>query len=190
MALTDITQKILADAQTQASEIKKDTATQVAVIERETSEQKNALKREHDAAVERDKEHRRRQERARAEQAKKRAVEVTKRENIDSVFTDVKEKLAQLPGEEYQKLITSLLNELPDDATGTLYAPATRIPETKEALATARRSGLSLTEDADLEGGFRITGERADYDYSFERLIEDIRDRQELAVAQALFPNA
>ncbi|MEX1026952.1 MAG: V-type ATP synthase subunit E family protein [Candidatus Paceibacterota bacterium] len=188
MALPDITQKILDEADRRVKEIQNDTAEEVAEIERETREKKDALKHDYDQALERDKDHLRRQARSHAEQAKKRAVETSKRQHIDRVFTEVTERLAKLPRDAYQALITSLLQELPSGTRGTLYAPATRIAETDKALATAGIRDLSLEEDVSMTGGFRITGASADYDYSFERLVEDARDEHELTVAQTLFP--
>ncbi|MEX0672911.1 MAG: V-type ATP synthase subunit E family protein [Candidatus Paceibacterota bacterium] len=187
MALNDITQKILDDARTHVTEIEKETIEEVAVIENENKKRKDQIKLEHDSRVEREAKHQRKQVISHSEQAKKRAVETTKRQHIDSVFADTHQKMIDLDGEKYQKMITSLLQELPENVQGTLHAPSTRMAETKEALQSAGKGDLDIAEDSSLDGGFRISGKTADYDYSFARLIEDARDAHELTIASTLF---
>lgn len=186
MALTDITDKIIAEARENANAIEEETRQEVERIQEETERRKQELKAASDQQLEREKQHRREQARARANQEKKRTIEQAKREHIERVYDDARDRLTQLETSEYTQLVTTLARELPVLENGTAWVPAERSQETLQALTDAGVNLATTTTDR-IQGGFIVETQKAEYDYSFESLIHEARQSAELDVASELF---
>ena len=186
MSITDITDTILAEANEKKEEISRETEQEEARIREETARRKQEMKQEHDETLERDKEHRRQQARARANQEAKQTLEQSRRDHINAVYRDAAEKLINLDSDQYRDTIERCASELPTLPSGTVFVPTDRADETREAL---QKAGVDLeTEPSDsLRGGFVINTDKAEYDYSFDGLIENVQHRTELDVARMLF---
>jgi len=186
MALTDITDHILEEAKEQKAAIEAEARQEIERIQNETRAKKEEMKQTSDEWLQREMNHRREQARARAQREKQQKLEATKRERIDKVYADALSRLVNLDDSEYEQLITRLASELPADIDGSVTVPATRNEETTQALKNAGVT-LQTTASDDIDGGFIVHSDKAEYDYRFEYLVDQVRRDTELAVAETLF---
>ncbi len=186
MALKDITTQILENAEQDRQAIEEQARQELARLKDGREQEKKQWRQQEEEKLRREQEHRKRQSRSRQAQATKLAAETARREEIDQVFTEAFNKLRGQSSEQYRRLLRGLLQELPADLVGTLEAPPERLTETKQALADSDLE-LTLRPEPALAGGFRVITERADYDYTLQRLLEDAREQTEEQVAEILF---
>lgn len=186
MALSDITDKILADARAQKDAIEAETRETIERMAQETATKKEQLKSASDEQLEREIQHRRERTRARAHQEKKRTLEKTKRSHIERAYDDAIKRLSTLERTKYAAMIASLAAELPPQTDGTVLVPSARAEETTAAL---KESGVNIpaTPTDVITGGFIVRTEAAEYDLSIESLVHGARQTAELEVARSLF---
>ena len=186
MTLSDITNTILEEARERAESIENETEQKRAELREETARQKREMRETHTRRLEREKQHRREQTRARASQEARREIDQSKRDAIEAVYIDARRALRDLPHGEYTDLITRLADELPKQCEGTVTVPEARKDETEQAL---RDAGCHYPTrlSTEIRGGFILVTDRAEYDYSFGRLLEASRESTELRIAEQLF---
>lgn len=187
MSITDIQNKIIADAEREAEHIAERANMEVNTISADTQVQKDALSKEHEIAVERASQHIEHTTLSEARQTAKRTLEKAQQDILDDVFTRALTTLIELPADEYEKLITTYLEAVPTDTEGTVSFPEKREKETKSALKKCKHTKLDPAPSKDIAGGFIIDGTSAHYNYSFAQVVNEIRRTHTIDIAQRLF---
>ncbi|MCK5026918.1 MAG: V-type ATP synthase subunit E [Candidatus Pacebacteria bacterium] len=121
-----------------------------------------------------------------AEQKVKHLVDETKREMLDSVFEESLSKLENASDDMYEKIISSLIKELPRSIDGTLFVKPGRLAITKKVLAKKNISCV-IKEDVTLKDGFIIKSKTFEYDGTFEKLLQEKKKQLEVEIAHILF---
>lgn len=187
MALNDINEKILSDAKKEAQKIITSAVNKSAEIEQETEtlldEQKNA----HDEKVNKKLEDIERIALSEAKQTAKKQNEKFKEQALNKVFEGVLNSLNSLDSNDYIKLVTTFIKDIETNVSGVIEAPESRIKETQQALHDAFHSDLEIRPTDKITGGFIFTGEKVRYDYSFESIVSDAKEKLTIEAAQSLF---
>jgi V/A-type H+-transporting ATPase subunit E len=186
MSLSDITEKIIKEAQKKAQQLSKEAETQVVSIEEETKKIIVQKKQTHTESVKKVLEDNKKRVSASANYETKRSLESRKRTELDNVFGDALKKFESLDDDAYYKILISVLGNLPKDISGTVYAPTKRLSVTKRAL---REIGLDIeiTKDDTISGGVIVRETNAEYNLTFTRKMEDTKKSLEIEVASILF---
>lgn len=186
MALSDITQKILADAQAEAAQINAQAEKEAKTLEAEAHAKAEATKKrieDETAQRERDME---RKTHSLAQTERKSLLLSKKRALIEKVFAEAKKKLGALPAKELDELLVSFLTQITEKA-GTVYPAAAHREAVQKALKVTGKH-FTLGEEKDFAGGFVFVGVEAEVDFSFDSIIErDVRPQAEIAVTKTLF---
>lgn len=186
MALNDITNKILEEAEVKKHQVEKETDALIKEIEKEEEEEILELEERHQTKLEREKRHKKQKAESRVGQKIKLIKESIRQKHVNKVFDDVYQNLVNLPAQEYKAMISSLLKEVPKTMQGVIKVPDSRLEETKQVLQEQNLS-FGVESDSDLEGGFQILGDKNNFNYSFERIVSGARDNYELEIADLLF---
>jgi len=186
MSLSDITGKIHADAEKNRDDILRTAQTTIEKLTQEAEAQKlqkrELFEQETATLLEKNVQ----KVVAGAKQEAKKLIDGTKRQAIDSVFTTALKKLVNADDVAYENSLTSLLQTLPKDTTGTLKTPSKRTSQTENALQKAGLK-LSIETDESISGGCVIVGDTYEYNLTFDKLIADKKSDVEVEVAHILF---
>lgn len=185
MALVDITNKIITDAETEAKRIVSHAESEAARIRAEA--EKHADTSEHDAKVHIEKtlQDNERKIAASATQEVKMSLEAFRSEGIATVFERAQNSVVQLDDAAYEAFLHKLVESLPNDLHGTAEVPEARIAITKKVVAA---KGLDLSVTAgDVSAGLKIESDVCDFNLTIESLLARIREQYEVAVAEILF---
>jgi len=180
--LDNLTQKILEDAKNKASEIV------------EEAEKKNRSHINH-----RVKEANERREKiiekaaAEAQMLKSRVISSAelkvreeklsaKQEVMDKVFQMEKDKLSDLDQKEYLDYVKSSLEKIRTDGKPTLLIPKGKMDQLKEL-----SKEMELVEDESVRSGYILKDGEVVYNYTFDALVDEIREDLEGEIAQKLF---
>jgi len=110
-----------------------------------------------------------------------------KRVLIDSVFDRAYEALCALNPQRRSELCASLLRAETESGETIIPAAADRAVIEK-ILSDMNRSDLTLSdENAPIDGGFLLVGKSYEKDCSFHAILDELRDKEETAVAKLLF---
>jgi len=187
MAITDITEKILSDAKTEAEHIISGANTRVKEIEKETRKEKDSIKKDFDESMKRITEEKKGRTESTIKHNEDIITESSKRKAIEEVFTKALSSLNSLSKDDYVKIIKSKLEKLPKD---TSYVKCVTPDGRKdETLAVLEDAGLDMeieTTDA-FEGGCIVVANDSEFDFRFERLLGDKKKELEMDVAKILF---
>jgi len=112
-----------------------------------------------------------------------------KREIIDSAYTNVLKGLREMDSSKYTELIAKMLKTLSGNtSSGSLLIPVSRKKETEQAIKDAKVSFEIKDSTDDFAGGFILFNDDVEFNFSFSYLINKIiRPTTELDVAQVLF---
>jgi V/A-type H+-transporting ATPase subunit E len=180
--LDNLTQKILEDAKNKASEIV------------EEAEKKNKSHINH-----RVKEANERKEKiiekaaAEAQMLKSRVISSAelkvrdeklsaKQEVMDKVFQMAKDKLSNLDKNEYLDYVKSSFEKIKTDGKPTLLIPTGKMDQLKEL-----SKEMELVEDESVKSGYILKDGEIVYNYTFDALVDEIREDLEGEIAQKLF---
>ena len=180
--LENLTQKIIEDAKEKADEIKT-----------------NAEKKANALVVNRVKEANERKEKIidkatqEAKTMKERVVSsaelkirdeklVVKHLVLEKVFETAKKELLNIDDKAYSDFIKTSLKEIDYSKAAII-----NVPTGKKKMTETLGTGLKVVEDDSLESGFMIFDEKIIYNYTFESLVDEIRDELEASIAQKLF---
>ena len=112
-----------------------------------------------------------------------------KRQVLDEAFALAKKELCALEGEKRKALIMRMIKE--NVKSGETLRPAKPDRELIAALTAELNPTLprpvSLGEDMEAGGGFRLLGGGYETDCTFEALLRDFRERRESEAARVLF---
>ena len=186
MAISDLTQKITKDARDKSADIAAQSQDQInkiasdteAVIQTKRETFAQELKATQEANVKKIS--------ASAEQEAKMTVDEKKRQILNGTFKEALTKLQTIQDKEYEVIITKLLKTIKENKDVTITTPKNRIEVTKKAL-TALKLTIPVKETKDITGGFIMTGDNFEYNFSFEKVISDKKNKLEIDVANILF---
>ena len=195
MSIEGIIQRIQKDAAAEAERIRQEFASQVAELDRAFQTQTDAAlqKAEQEAAAER-------------ENAKRRAVEheklvqsqrllAKKLDIINSLFISVREKIENLPDDEYRSLFADVLAKLGEpEGTIIVAADAEILDNRFLELATDRiksQSGkepnISLRSTTGNWRGFYLDRGKMRYNATLDALMASVREKTEEMIIERLF---
>ncbi len=118
----------------------------------------------------------------------KKQVLQKKRSLIDNIYQQAIGKLSKLPDSEYQKMIVTLLKQLPVQS-GSIIPAQGREKVTREAVKKSKGQFQVSSETVDSAGGFIWYSEKMNIDNTFEQLVRNAREETEIEIAQELFKN-
>jgi vacuolar-type H+-ATPase subunit E/Vma4 len=184
MALSDILQAIITEADRQIAELQ--SAHKRRMKELTASHEKeyfDTLKH-----IDRQKNDRMRQMRSRVEghahMVVRHAILRKKRELLDQCYARVCTAVAEMPRAQLEAFYDRCL----DRVSGSGEIQPTKAAEEILRKLIAKRDGLTLGSVTPGSGGFRFIGATEDHDYTFEFLVHDLlRPAMELSTASKLF---
>ena len=180
--LDNLTQKILEDAKNKASEIvdeaEKKNRSLVSHRVKEANERRDKIVEK--AAAE-------------AQMLKSRVISsaelkvrdeklTAKQEVMDKVFQMAKDKLSNLDNDDYLEFVKASLENTKTEGKPTLLVPKGKKDQLEE-LSTA----VELVEDPSVQSGYILKDGEIVYNYTFEALVDEIREDLEGEIAQKLF---
>ena len=193
MVGTPVSDKILAEAKEQAEKILAQGNKQIQQIQAQAKKDLEQLDKEIQADIEQATA----QEQHRVLAGARRAVTAellqTKHEVLDKVFTDVKEALAKMPAEEYQKMLTGWLKQAVETGDeqvvptkGEKYLDEKLLEQVNKQLKKDGKLALSKEKLAG-EGGFVLAGEKTQTRLTWEVLLSQARRELEPELSKKLF---
>lgn len=177
---------ILEEAQSNAAAIERKAADDVAAIQQKLSEDRERIHAEYSEKAEALKADILKKARTNAELEGRKELLKSKRALIDAVFAEAYKRLLALKGEKREGVLLRLLKSECSGNETVCPAKADRAALTK-LLPECGIDGLTLGEDADIEGGFILKGSNYIKNCSFAALIDDIRGGATEKVASILF---
>ena len=186
MSLSDITEKIIKEAEEKAEQTRKETATQVSSIEEETKKMIAEKQQSYSESIKKTLTDNKKKVTAATEHKTKLSLESMRRAKLDSVFNNALKKLELLDDNEYGKILASLLENLPKNISGKAMCPAKRIPVTKKVFQECGIN-IDITEDNTISGGVIISENNTQYDLTFKRKMGEVKKSLEIEVASILF---
>lgn len=192
MAGTDaIINKILADAEEKASQIKTQSKIDCdEVIANAKSEAKKMMdevlqnkQSVIDETVKRQK--------AVAELDAKKIVLKSKKDAIDEAFRLAKEKLNSLSSEKYFEVVSNMISTYAEDGDVVIVSAKDKKLITKaklDKIASAKKIKLTLNKEyGDFEGGVILSGNGMDKNLTFDVELKTLRDEMETEIADMIF---
>ncbi len=180
--LENLTQKIIEDAKKEAQEIK-DEADEKSknIIESKVSLAQNEAKK----IIEKSKQE--------AVLIKERAISgaklksrdeilKAKQDILDSVFAMAELELKNLDDDKYQKLLTGAIKQTKKDSNLTIL-----LPGDKKDLMSKLNKEIKVEIDNTLDSGFIIKEDNVYYNFTFDSMINGIREELETEIASILF---
>jgi len=174
MSENTLVAKIKADTDAQVAEIQATNKVEVAAIEQETADKLSALKEAHEVAVKKQHDQLELVAISRAKQSGKIASQQAKRNQINSIFAEVKADLIAQSSDTYVAYFAKqVVVSVPKDIVVTsVLAPANREAETKQILEQCGITGV-VTANAGIKAGLLIKTAEGVYDITLDRLINE-----------------
>jgi V/A-type H+-transporting ATPase subunit E len=105
-----------------------------------------------------------------------------KQEILERVFEMARNRLDEIDDSQYVAILEKALKDINLKGSGTLVVPTAR-----KALAEGVVKNLPVTADDSMGSGFMIKDDDILYNYTFESLIDELRDQVEGDIAVELF---
>ena len=195
MEAEQVIEKILADAKDEADKIKKQADEKQADEQAEFDEQLKEHKKQTKALAEKLANEKKLHllAAARMNVAKERLAE--KNKILDEVFDQARQKLKDLPDEQYQRLITNLMLEAVETGDEEIIIDkedkridAALIEQVNSKLGSGRNGNLKLSDEKmPLGGGFILRRGKVKTNVSFNVLLSLARKELEIDLAKELF---
>ncbi len=188
MALEDLVQKIIHDAEDAAGAIRAAADRSIETIEREACAREEEYRvnftRETESLLAKEREFIGERIRRDAQMV----LEKERRRILDSVFLAAEKELASVDAETYRSFVRVELERIAPDLSNldTFYGPSDRCAILE---AEVRSAGSSATVQAsdEVPAGFLAVGPTCEYDMRFGRLVLQLKRSCEPEIAEALF---
>lgn len=105
-----------------------------------------------------------------------------KQKVMDKVFLMAKESLKGLSEDEFSSFITKTTEKIEIKGKGSLV-----VPSGKKEMIESKIKDLEILEDENLESGFILKDDDVIYNYTFDSLVDEIREELEGEIAKNLF---
>lgn len=189
MALSDIIQKIINDAQQEAEIIGKSAEAEVAEIMSKNNQKIDDLKKSIHLKTEDKTKEMIKKTTTLAEVERKNLLLAKKRKILTMVLQKSLEKFLDLPNGEMEKIFTSVLKNI-TEKEGHIYPAKDQIEIIKNALKNSGRN-FKIAEGKNFKGGFLFINENTEIDYSIQSIInKEVFPLVELEIAKVLFSNS
>lgn len=188
MSIEHITTKITRDAEGRAQSCKDQAKQRQEALEAETKAAKQELQAAAAQALTKKKEQRKAVRLSLAKQNQHIAKQLAKRQALDAVLEEARQKLAAAPAEQYVATLQTQLKQqdIQSEAIRTVVAPQARQSETEQVLTS-----LTITAPVeyvdDLTGGLVLQADDYTIDLSFDRWFRDATAALEGVAAKVLF---
>ncbi len=186
MPISEITAKIISDAEKEKEKILSQAKEKASDMEKETAKIKKTLKSEEEKRLEKALEDYRRKFASSAKQKFKSQIDAFKREALDRVFKRAEESLNGLNDKDYKKALSSFVSKLPQKSEGEFIVDPSREEITKEAIKENQMSSPVKTQPG-LGGGFIFKGLDFEYNFTFSKIINVMKEEMEVDVSKTLF---
>ncbi|MDD7457639.1 MAG: V-type ATP synthase subunit E [Clostridia bacterium] len=192
MAGTDaIINKILADAEEKASQIKTqskiDCDEVIASAESEAKKMMDEVLQNKQSVIDETV----KRQKAVAELDAKKIVLKAKKDAIDEAFRLAKEKLNSLSSEKYFEVVSNMISTYAEDGDVVTVSAKDKKLITKaklDKIATAKKIKLTLNKEyGDFEGGVILSGNGMDKNLTFDVELKTLRDEMETEIADMIF---
>lgn len=186
MAISDLTQKITKDARDKSADIAAQSQDQINKVASETETLTQSKREIFTRELKKTLEANIKKISASAEQEAKMIVDEKKRQILNGTFKEALKKLQSISDKDYEGIIVKLLKTIKETESMVLTTPKNRVEITKKAL-TSLKLTIPVKETKDITGGFIMTGDNFEYNFSFEKIISDKKNQLEIDVANILF---
>lgn len=189
MALKDIVEHILAEAQTKATDLTKSAKDQAKAYEKESLEKLQERLNESEQKGKEAINEIERKMKSLLQIEERNKILTKKQQLIEQSFLKALETLSKLGDKEYEALLTSLCHQsnLADYKTGSVLVAKGRKKISEKVLSKVN-DGIKVEGEGDFEGGFIFKSPVVDIDSSFGHiLMRNIKPQIEHEVAQILF---
>ncbi len=186
MSLAQLTDKIIKDAEVKKDSIMNGVKDFAANKEKETEKVSVSLRNKFEKELKEKLSQNTEKVTNHAKQEVKRSIDKTKREILDNVFTESLARLENSSEDIYEKIISSLIKELPQTIDGILLVKPGRLTITKKVLEKMNIS-CALKEDPAMQDGFIIKSKTFEYDGTFKKLLQEKKKQLEVEIAHILF---
>ena len=185
MSVTNIVDSILEEANAKAEEIAKECEAEIAKIDSEQSVLINNKEEEQSSLYEGKIKSALDKAESMATLEWKNKLLKAKREILNWVFNKAKQKLASLPGDKYEQILTSLLWKINEDSWNLTAA---KWESSLLAWIVSKWSkNFSIAWEWDFQWWFRLQTKITDYDYSFDNLFDALKKEKEFEIANKIF---
>ena len=197
MEAKEVVEKILSDAKAEAEKIKKQAEGKEAAEQAKLGEQLDKYKKQTEALAQKAGKDKKLHLLAAARMDIAKEYLVGKREMLDEVFAQAREKLQNLPDDDYRKLMTKLMvgavetgdEEVIIDSNEARIDQAF-IEQVNRELAPGQKGNLRLAKERqNLGGGFILRRGKIKNNLSIEVLLTQARKDLEIELAKELFEN-
>ncbi len=195
MEAQQVVEKILADAKAEAEKIKKQAEQNRTAEQAKLDKQLSEFKKQTDLIAQKAAEDKKARLLAAARMDIAKQLLTEKRKILDEVFDQARQRLENLPDEQYCKLMTRLMLEAVEtgDEEVIIDNKEKRIDQKfitniNQQLAPGRKGNLKLSEDRDdIERGFILKRGRIKNNVSIKVLLTQARKELEIELAKGLF---
>lgn len=184
MALQDIFNSIIADADRRIAEAQKEHKQRMKDMREENERAIN--RKRHQIAEQRDQKKRQLKEKAEshARMTRTKALLARKQEHMDALYADVLSQLIALPADKTHAFLAGCLDRV--HGKGVIMPAKTHEAMLKKMLP----DGCELGKAIEAAGGFRFASEKEEHDFSYDFLVYGLlRPQTEVAVSHKLFPS-
>lgn len=193
MDAQQVIDKIISDAESKAEEIKKEAAETAEQQDRKLKDEMAEFDEQTKQLAEKAAENKRAHilAAARMDTAQKKLAE--KRKILDRVFDQAKEKIQQLPDQEYADLMKKLMTGAVESGNETVIADENDQRINKQLIDRVNselgdKGKLQLSEQREnLGGGFVLRQEKIQKNVSLPVLLDQAREELEIEIARELF---
>ncbi len=181
MGIEDIKKRIIEEAQIEAEKINRECAEKTKIIEEEGKRRAESHRGEILGAAKKRGEALFLKILTPARIASNAEILKVKHEIIESVFREVKRDLAEISDEKYGKLLRGLLKKVSIEV-GEVIPKKGREKLTQEIF-----KGRMLSGTEEIVGGAIIKGEKMNIDFSFDSMLNGLREEMEGTLSDILF---
>ncbi len=186
MPITDITDKIIADATKEAEHIIDGAQVEAQKTEKRLVVSKKEITEENKKVLEKALSENKRRVVSAANQEVKMQIDNVKRSAINEVFEIALKDTLSLSDKEYKALLKSFLVNIPSETKGEVFAPKEKVAITKETLKESNLTN-TVTPTDKFKGGIIIVEKDFEYNLTFENILADKKKFLEVEIAKLLF---
>ncbi len=186
MALADIVQKILEDAQSDAKQLVHNAEAEAQKIKKDAEDQATKISEKSQEEIEQKSQEMERKTKTLAESERKNLFLNKKRALLEKAFNEAKKELSKMPEKDLVEAFVAFLTTI-DEKDGTIYPAKGQKGIIEKALKTASKN-YKTGEEKDFAGGFLFVGKSSEIDFSFDSIVDkNVRPKVELKIAKILF---
>lgn len=186
MALSDIVNKIIGDAEAYAADLGKKIADQTARDQKNGEETISNLENQYAQETEQKKKRMEQKIHAHISMEEKAKESHVKKELTEHVIDQSLIKLSNLSEKDSITILQAIISELP--SKGIVFPAKQQKNLVEKAISSLKKTELTIGEEKNIRGGVLFEGEKVDVNASFEHLLlHEILEPRETEFAHILF---